>query len=95
MNMHSENVRGWMRAKEVAAYLGISVATLWRWVEAGRIPSGTKLGLRTTAWPAEVIYGLGEVLAQKTAQEVTKKEEAENKIANMQRSTPRTATKAA
>ena len=47
-----------LRAKEVAAVLGIGVSTWWAWVKAGKAPKGIKLGSRTTVWRASEIMAL-------------------------------------
>lgn len=39
-----------VRALVVAGLHGVSVATVWRWVQAGRLPAPIKLGPNTTAW---------------------------------------------
>jgi len=39
-----------VRLPVVAALLGVSMPTIWRWVKIGRIPSPVKLGANTTAW---------------------------------------------
>lgn len=38
------------RAKEIAHAIGISVATLWRWVQAGNFPAPYELSARHKAW---------------------------------------------
>lgn len=39
-----------MRAKDVAAFLGIGVSTVWKWVQSGRLPKGKRLSARCTVW---------------------------------------------
>lgn len=39
-----------VRLPVVAALLGASPATIWRWAKVGRIPAPKKLGLGITAW---------------------------------------------
>lgn len=39
-----------VREPVVAALFGCSRATVWRWVNEGRLPSPIKLGPRYTAW---------------------------------------------
>jgi predicted DNA-binding transcriptional regulator AlpA len=39
-----------VRQKDVEGLLGVSGATVWRWVRTGRLPAPKKLGPRTTAW---------------------------------------------
>ncbi len=39
-----------LRAKDASKYLGISVPTFWRWVQAGTLPKGTRLSNRCTVW---------------------------------------------
>lgn len=38
------------RARRVAAMLDVSVATVWRWTKAGRLPAPHHLGPAVTAW---------------------------------------------
>ena len=40
----------YVRLPVLAALKGISPATCWRWVKAGRLPAPVKLGPNTTAW---------------------------------------------
>lgn len=48
------NLEGWKNRQltdiEVAAIYGVSRATIWRWVQSGRLPSPTKHGGNTTRW---------------------------------------------
>lgn len=39
-----------IRVKTVAALVGVSVATIWRWLAAGQFPEPRKLTRGTTAW---------------------------------------------
>jgi predicted DNA-binding transcriptional regulator AlpA len=39
-----------VRQKDVEGLLGVSGATVWRWVRTGRLPQPRKLGPRITAW---------------------------------------------
>lgn len=41
-----------MTDQQVAALLGISRATVWRWVKAGKLPAPRKLGDNTTRFDA-------------------------------------------
>lgn len=40
----------YVRAPMVCFLYGISLATMWRWIAAGSIPKGYKIGPNTTAW---------------------------------------------
>lgn len=44
--MHMEH----LRPKDAAAFLGVGISTLWRWVRDGRIPKGIRLSERATVW---------------------------------------------
>lgn len=44
---------GAIRAKSAAAFLDIGESTFWRWVKEGRLPKGTRLSARATAWKRE------------------------------------------
>lgn len=39
-----------LKDRQVAARLGISRPTLWRWVKDGRLPRPVKLGPAVTRW---------------------------------------------
>lgn len=39
-----------VRLPTVAALNGVSGATVWRWVAAGRLPAPIKIGPNSTAW---------------------------------------------
>jgi len=47
-----------LRAKEVAALLGIGVSSWWAWVKTGKAPQSIKLGSRTTVWRVSEIMAL-------------------------------------
>jgi predicted DNA-binding transcriptional regulator AlpA len=51
-------IRGAIRAKECASFLGIGVSTFWRWVAKGIVPKGIRLTPRCTVWPVEILQGL-------------------------------------
>lgn len=57
--------------KGTLGLLPINPATWWKWVKAGRVPAGRKLGAKTTAWPVEVVLAIG---ASTTEAEGTKQE---------------------
>ncbi len=38
-------------AREVARFLGISVPTVWRWTQEGKLPEPTRFSSRCTRWP--------------------------------------------
>lgn len=40
---------------EVGKALGVSPATVWRWVKAGRIPQPRKLGANSTRWDSKEV----------------------------------------
>ena len=44
--------------KGLPGLLPISKVTWWRWVKAGRVPAGRKMGDATTVWPIEVVMAL-------------------------------------
>lgn len=58
-----------LRAKQAAAYLGISVSTFWRWVKQGRLHKGTRLSARCTVWPREELERFMEQQASTSAGE--------------------------
>ena len=39
-----------MRAKDVAAFMGCSISTVWKWVEQGLLPKPSRLGTRFSFW---------------------------------------------
>ena len=43
--------------KEVLILIGISNATLWRWIKAGRFPAPLKIGKKKVAWRSSVLAG--------------------------------------
>jgi prophage regulatory protein len=47
----------YVRARQLAQQLGISLATLWRWEREGRLPRGTRLSPHVVAWRDEIIEG--------------------------------------
>ena len=49
--------------KEVLILIGISNATLWRWIKAGRFPAPLKIGKKKVAWRSSV---LAAWIAQRT-----------------------------
>ena len=51
MQDNGERVRhGWATDRELAAYYSVSRATIWRWVQSGKLPSPTKLSAGVTRW---------------------------------------------
>ena len=40
--------------KEALILIGISNATLWRWIKAGRFPAPLKIGKKKVAWRSSV-----------------------------------------
>ncbi|ENH5658089.1 AlpA family phage regulatory protein [Escherichia coli] len=45
----------YLRPKDLANQLGISVSSLWRWARTGKIPKPIKLSERVTAWSSTEI----------------------------------------
>ncbi len=39
--------------------LPINRATWYKWVKAGRVPEGRKIGEKTTVWPIEQVLSIG------------------------------------
>jgi len=50
--------------REIAAVIGVNPATVWRWVQSGRLPRPTKIGTRCTRW---TVGAVRKLLAQKAA----------------------------
>lgn len=53
MSEESSNTGMWpifMRAEVAALYLGVSKATIWRWVRDGRLPPPLELSPRIKGW---------------------------------------------
>jgi predicted DNA-binding transcriptional regulator AlpA len=48
---------GFVAARSLAEWLGVTQVTIWRWAKAGRLPAPRKLGEATTRW------NVGEVRA--------------------------------
>lgn len=44
-----------IRPKELSILLGVSLCTLWRWRQQGKLPHPIQLGPRLTGWRREVI----------------------------------------
>lgn len=57
----------YVRAKQIAKDKGISVSTVWRWVQVGILPKPIKLTNRTTVWRAEDVNAAIEKLASEQA----------------------------
>ena len=47
--------KGYVRRKQVAAYLSVSETTVWRMVKTGKLPKSKKLSSRVAVWNAEEI----------------------------------------
>lgn len=53
-----------LKAREMAAIYGVSVATIWRWAQDGTIPKPHKIGANTTRWSgAEVAESMEDKAA--------------------------------
>lgn len=39
-----------LRAPQVAARIGVSRATVWRWIKAGEFPAAIPLGAQSVGW---------------------------------------------
>lgn len=59
-----------MRAKKAAAYLDISVSTLWRWSSEGRLPRPIRLSTRCSVWRREALDAFLKRQASASADEV-------------------------
>jgi len=44
-----------LRVREVVSEIGVSKATLYRWVSSGRFPPPIKLGARAVGWRREEV----------------------------------------
>ena len=54
-----ETKQEFYRAKEAAAFLRVSEATVFKWVREGILPKGFKVaGGRITVWPRDVLLAL-------------------------------------
>ncbi|WP_374047691.1 helix-turn-helix transcriptional regulator, partial [uncultured Bilophila sp.] len=42
---------GYVRPKQVSYIMGVSRATLYNWIKAGKLPKPERLGARMVAWP--------------------------------------------
>ena len=49
---------GKVRARQIAAYLGMGLSTFWVYVNQGRIKKPIKYGVRLSVWDAEYIHQL-------------------------------------
>lgn len=56
-----------LRLPDVVQWLGVSRATLYRWIAAGEFPAPVKLSARTSAWPRRAV---ADWQAQREAQAV-------------------------
>jgi predicted DNA-binding transcriptional regulator AlpA len=56
-----------LRDTDVAAMIGISRATLWRWMGAGQIPAPIRIGGVTRWWRSEVENHLSDITAARDA----------------------------
>lgn len=44
-----------LRLPDLVQWLGVSRATIYRWVAAGEFPAPVKLSARTSAWPRRAV----------------------------------------
>ena len=55
MSEHNETKSRFMTASQLSIELGISEATLFKWVNAGKLPAPLRLGIRQRVW-LRVVY---------------------------------------
>jgi predicted DNA-binding transcriptional regulator AlpA len=48
----------WASVKTVARYYDVSISTVWRWAEKGKIPAPHKLAENTTRWDMNQIEAI-------------------------------------
>lgn len=58
---------GYVAARTVASWLGVSQVTVWRWVRANRLPAPKKLGANTTRFNVGEVRSALAVLTQLAA----------------------------
>ncbi len=58
---------GYVAARSLAAWLGVSQVTIWRWVKSGRLPAPKKLGANTTRFNVGEIRGALALLTELAA----------------------------
>lgn len=58
---------GFVAARTVASWLGVSQVTVWRWVKTGRLPAPKKLGANTTRFNVGEVRSALAVLTQLAA----------------------------
>lgn len=51
----SKPAAGYLTVAQVAAELGVSVVTLWKWRKAGKMPKSIAFGPRCVRWPEREI----------------------------------------
>jgi len=73
MNRHTIENR-WLRVRQVADYLNVSPATIWRWLETRDFPKPVKIGPRVTAWKFQDVleWENGKALVQAATSEAAK-----------------------
>jgi len=52
-----------LRANDVAYVLGVSRATVWKWVKEGKLPQPIKIGRRIRVWRMADIKAAAEQMA--------------------------------
>lgn len=65
--MQKINLDNWqtkkLNVREMAALYGVSIATIWRWTAAGRLPQPQKVGINTTRWDGQAVAAAMESAA--------------------------------
>lgn len=54
----------YMRVKQIAATVGVSQSTIWRWVQAGTLPKPLHLTPRTSVWRSTDVEDAIEKMAE-------------------------------
>lgn len=54
------NEPAFLRRKQVARLLNVTVPTLWRWTQKGIFPKPIKLGPNVSGWAASDVYAFLE-----------------------------------
>jgi predicted DNA-binding transcriptional regulator AlpA len=65
MKKKSQTVQSvWVSVRQLANHYGVSIATIWRWSAAGRLPKPTKLSPGATRWKVAEVAATLETNAQ-------------------------------